>query len=60
MLPDYDHQVLRLTKEFYEHYPNPPHTEIGTKENRRYNVPIVQIHYEYFICVPFRSQVKHK
>ena len=36
MLSDYDHQVLRLTEEFYDKYPNPPYTERETKESRRY------------------------
>ena len=60
MLPDYDCQVLKLTNVFYDAYPNPPYTEIETKEARRYNCLIVQSHYGYFICVPFRSNVNHK
>ena len=60
VLPDYDHQVLKLTSDFYQKYPNPPYVEIETKEARRYNCLIVQTHYDYFICVPFRSHVNHK
>ncbi|MBQ8946997.1 MAG: hypothetical protein IJ058_09310 [Lachnospiraceae bacterium] len=56
----YDHQVLKLTPEFYLDYPNPPYTEIELKPNRRYNCLIIQSHYDYFICIPFRSQVRHK
>ena len=60
MLPEYDFQVLKLTQEFYNKYTNPPYVEIETKENRRYNCLLIQTHYDYFICVPFRSRVKHK
>ena len=60
MLSVYDHQVLRLTEEFYDRYPNPPFTELETKESRQYNCLLVQSHYGYFICIPFRSRVNHK
>ena len=60
MLPEYDFQVLKLTQEFYNKYTNPPYVEIETKENRRYNCLLIQTHYDYFICVPFRSRVNHK
>ena len=42
MLPEYDFQVLKLTKKFYEDYPNPPYKEIETKEARRYNCLLMQ------------------
>lgn len=60
MLPEYDFQVLKLTPKFYADYPNPPYIEIETKQARRYNCLLIQTHYDYFICVPFRSRVKHK
>ena len=56
----YDHQVLKLTQSFYDKYPNPPFTEIETKESRKYNCLLIQSHYDYFICIPFRSRVNHK
>ena len=60
MLPEYDSQILKLTSKFYEDYPNPPYVEIETKQARRYNCLLIQTHYDYFICIPFRSRVKHK
>ena len=60
MLSVYDHQVLRLTEEFYDRYPNPPFTELETKKSRQYNCLLVQSPYDYFICIPFRSRVNHK
>ena len=60
ILQEYDFQVLKLTKDFYSDYPNPPYYEMEMKETRRYNCLLIQSHYGYFICVPFRSRVKHK
>ena len=52
-------QVLHLTKAFYQAYPNPPCAEILKKEQRSYNCLLVQSHYGYFICIPYRSEIKH-
>lgn len=59
-LPDYDYQVVKLNEDFYRDYPNADYPEIAIKEDRRYNCLLIQTHYDYFICVPFRSNVKHK
>lgn len=60
ILPEYDCQILKLTAAFYKKYPNPPYTEIETKDKRAYNCLLFQTHYDYFICIPFRTEVKHK
>ena len=60
MISEFDFQVLKLTNKFYEAYPNPPYVEIEAKEARRYNCLLIQTHYDYFICIPFRSRVNHK
>ncbi len=52
-------QVLRLTKAFYQAYPNPPCIEILKKEQRSYNCLLVQSYYGYFICIPYRSEINH-
>ena len=56
----FDYQVLNLTKQFYDDYPDPPYKEIVRKETRPYNCLLVQSHYGYFICIPYRSHVNHK
>ena len=56
----YDYQVLNLTEQFYEDYPNPPYEEIVRKDARPYNCLLIQSHYGYFICIPYRSHVNHK
>ena len=56
----FDYQILHLTAKFYDDYPNPPYKEILKKESRPYNCLLIQSHYGYFICIPYRSHIKHK
>lgn len=60
LLPENDYQILKLTEAFYKQYPNPPYIEILKKKNRAYNCLIFQTHYEYLICIPYRSEISHK
>lgn len=60
MIPIYNLKILKLTPKFYTDYPNPPYVEIETKQSRRYMCLLIQTNHNYFICVPFRSRVKHK
>ena len=59
-LPENDYQILKLTPMFYEKYLTPSHKEILQKNNRAYNCLLFQTHYDYFIAVPYRSEVTHK
>jgi len=59
-LPENDYQILKLTEQFYNAYPNPPYREILQKKNRAYNCLLFQTHYDFFICVPYRSEISHK
>lgn len=59
-LPESDYQILKLTDVFYREYPNPPYNEILKKNNRAYNCLLFQSHYNYFICIPYRSEISHK
>ena len=56
----FDYQVLNLTQQFYDDYPNPPYREIVRKNSRPYNCLLIQSKYDYFICIPYRSHVNHK
>ena len=56
----FDYQVLNLTTKFYSDYPDPPYKEIVRKDVRPYNCLLIQSHYDYFICIPYRSHVNHK
>lgn len=57
---EFDYQVLNLTQKFYTDYPDPPYKEIVRKNNRPYNCLLIQSHYGYFICIPYRSHIRHK
>lgn len=57
---DFDYQVLNLTQDFYADYPSPPYDELMKKDNRPYNCLLIQSHYDYFICIPYRTQINHK
>lgn len=56
----FDYQVLCLTSDFYNDYPTPPFVEILKKKQRSYNCLLIQSHYGYYICIPYRSQISHK
>ena len=58
-LPENDFQILRLTDAFYREYPNPPYVEILKKMNRAYNCILFQTNYDYYICVPYRTEISH-
>ncbi|MGN0421747.1 MAG: type III toxin-antitoxin system TenpIN family toxin [Lachnospiraceae bacterium] len=58
-LAEYDYQILKLTDDFYNAYPNPPYREIMEKRQRAYNCLLFQSHYGYFICIPYRSEIQH-
>lgn len=58
-IPESDSQVLRLTDAFYEQYPDPPYVEILKKRKRGYECILFQTHYDYFVCVPFRTEISH-
>lgn len=59
-LPESDYQILKLTDVFYREYPNLLYNEILKKNNRAYNCLLFQSHYDYFICIPYRSEISHK
>ena len=58
-LPENDYQILRLTDLFYNDYTDPPYKEILKKKKRAYNCLLFQTHYNYFICIPYRSEITH-
>ena len=58
-LPENDYQILKLTDLFYNKYPNPPYREMLKKQKRAYNCLLFQTHYNYFICIPYRSEISH-
>lgn len=59
-MESFDYQILNLTAQFYSNYPQSEYPELLSKSNRPYNCLLLQTHYDYFICVPFRSNITHK
>lgn len=59
-LTENDYQILKLTPLFYEKYLDNSQTEILQKNTRAYTCLLFQTHYDYFIAVPFRSEISHK
>lgn len=56
---DSDFQILKLTERFYFKYSDSQYPELLNKKNRPYNCMLLQTHYDYFICVPFRTNINH-
>ncbi len=59
-LPESDYQILKLTDDFYKAYPDPPYKEILKKKQKAYNCLLFQTHYGYFICIPYRTEIRHQ
>lgn len=58
---NFDSQLYYLSPAFYQQYTNPPFGEIlYNKNGRAYNCLLIETKESYFICVPFRSNMKHK
>ncbi|MBS4761864.1 hypothetical protein KG089_03940 [Carnobacteriaceae bacterium zg-ZUI252] len=60
MTLQYEQALYTLTSDFYNDYPNSSFPELLTPHgNRTYNCIIVA-YKDYFICIPFRSNMKHR
>lgn len=51
--------IKKLNKKFYQRYSPEIYEEILSKEDRPYSCLLVK-QYGYFICVPFRTEIRHK
>ena len=58
-LTENDYQILKLTPQFYKDHPDPPYHEILKKKQRAYNCLLFQSHFDYYICIPYRSEIAH-
>lgn len=54
-----DYQILKLMDKFYSKYNSTKYSELLKKNNRPYNCLLFETHYDYFICVPFRTNINH-
>ena len=53
-------EVKRLAKAFYTQYPHSRFPDILHKDDRPYNVLLIETHADYYICIPFRSNINHE
>lgn len=56
---DYDVEVMQLSQKFWADYPHNQYPELLQKSGRPYNCLLVDTHMDYFICIPFRSNISH-
>ena len=57
---DYDFQILKLTDHFYNAYPRSCYPEILQKGKRAYNCIVFEMSSEYFLCIPYRTEITHR
>lgn len=57
---DYAVEIYKLSNKFYANYPATQYPELMQKNNRPYTCLLIETKNEYFICIPFRSNITHK
>ena len=57
---DFDYQVLHLSEDFYNNYPVYRYRELLSKDKRSYNCLLIQTKYDYYVCIPYRSEINHR
>lgn len=60
MLLNYTSDIKMLSKKFYTDYDKKNYPEILRKERRCYNISLFEGYENYFLCVPFRTNINHK
>lgn len=58
-IPESDYQIVQLSDDFYHVYKSPPNEELLKKNNRPYTCLLFQTHYDFFICIPYRTEITH-
>ncbi len=56
---EYDFQIYRLTDDFYNIYPQSQYPEILDNRARPYNCIVFALSYNYYICIPYRTEISH-
>ena len=57
---EYDSALSLLSSKFTQDYPLSAYPELMYKLGRPYTCLLIESHADYFICVPFRSYIRHK
>ena len=53
-------RIVTLNDDFYERYKSNDYPELLQKKTRPYNCLLTKSERGYYICIPFRSRIKHK
>lgn len=56
---DFDYQIYKLSSKFTNDYPITLYPEVLEKPDRPHYCLLIDTHCDYFICVPYRSNILH-
>ncbi len=56
----YNSKLYLLSTKFVQDYPPSIYPELMYKQGRPYACLLIPSHDDYFICIPFRSSIRHK
>ncbi|MBQ9437971.1 MAG: hypothetical protein IJU50_06525 [Lachnospiraceae bacterium] len=57
---NFDFEVRKLTQRFYLERPIQEFRDLLRKHERGYSTLLVDTHSDYYICIPFRSEIGHE
>lgn len=57
---EYNVEILRLSKEFYDSYPKSEYPELLQKAERPYACLLIELRNDYYICIPYRTHIDHQ
>ena len=57
---EYDAEIYLLSQKFISDYPGGTYPELMYKQGRPYTCLLVDVHSDYFICIPYRSNINHQ
>ena len=55
----FDVDIYQLSTKFMADYPISDYPELMYKQGRPYSCLLIDTHSDYFICVPYRSSIRH-
>ena len=56
---EYIAEIHSLSAKFFTDYPHSQYPEIAVKKNRPYSCLLIEYMDDLFICIPFRSHIRH-
>ena len=56
----FDYEIYTLSDVFYDTYSKEQYPEILNKEDRPYSCLLIETVWNFFICIPFRTDIRHR